>query len=70
MIERGNRLALYLLMTPFLLWLLLLIILPHVQMLNISVQDRAIGGATRSAWTTTRRFSLNPFTGARLCERQ
>lgn len=46
MIERGNRLALYLLLTPFLLWLLLLIILPHAQMFNISVQDRAVGGAT------------------------
>ncbi|EOD78245.1 Spermidine Putrescine ABC transporter permease component PotB [Grimontia indica] len=45
MIERGNRLALYLLLTPFLLWLTLLIILPHVQMFNISIHDRVVGGA-------------------------
>ncbi|MDD1780343.1 ABC transporter permease [Enterovibrio sp. ZSDZ35] len=45
MIERGNRLALYLLLTPFLLWLTLLIILPHAQMFNISIHDRAVGGA-------------------------
>ncbi|WP_325895193.1 ABC transporter permease [Grimontia sp. NTOU-MAR1] len=44
MIERGNRLALYLLLTPFLLWLTLLIILPHVQMFNISIHDRVVGG--------------------------
>ncbi|MBV7298208.1 ABC transporter permease [Enterovibrio paralichthyis] len=46
MIERGNRLALYLLLTPFLLWLVLLIILPHVQMFNISIHDRIVGGDT------------------------
>ncbi|WP_407333334.1 ABC transporter permease [Enterovibrio sp. 27052020O] len=46
MIERGNRLALFLLLTPFLLWLLLLIILPHLQMFSISIHDRAVGGAT------------------------
>ncbi|KXF82949.1 ABC transporter permease [Enterovibrio coralii] len=44
MIERGHRLALYLLLTPFLLWLTLLIILPHVQMFNISIHDRVVGG--------------------------
>ncbi len=60
MIERGNRLALYLLMTPFLLWLLLLIILPHVQMLNISVQDRAIGGATAFSLDNYATFFTEP----------
>lgn len=44
MIRNGKQLGLYLFLTPFLLWLLLLILLPHLQMLNISLSDRAIGG--------------------------
>lgn len=36
----GRRLALFLLLTPVVLWLGLLIVLPHVEMLTISLRER------------------------------
>ena len=36
----GSRLALFLLLTPVVLWLGLLIVLPHVEMLTISLRER------------------------------
>lgn len=35
-----SRLSLWLLLTPFLLWIVLLVILPHLQMLRVSFQVR------------------------------
>jgi spermidine/putrescine transport system permease protein len=40
MTRTHNRLALYLLLTPVVLWLGLLIVLPHVEMLTISLRER------------------------------
>jgi spermidine/putrescine transport system permease protein len=38
--QAGRRLALFLLLTPVVLWLGLLILLPHVEMLTISLRER------------------------------
>ena len=36
----AGRLSLWLLLTPFLLWIVLLVLVPHLQMLRVSFQVR------------------------------
>lgn len=55
-----NRLALFLLLTPVVLWLGLLIVLPHVEMLMISLRERVSSGVYRFSLKHYEAFFTEP----------
>ncbi len=55
-----KKFGLYLLLTPFVLWMTLLILLPHGQMLNISLHERLVGGETLFSWKHYTEFFTEP----------
>ncbi|MCL6272060.1 ABC transporter permease [Sansalvadorimonas sp. 2012CJ34-2] len=59
-ISTGPRLGLYLLLTPLLLTLALLILFPHLEMLNISLRERISYGVYKFSLTNYGEFFTEP----------
>ena len=58
--RHGNRLAFYLLLAPVVLWLGLLIVLPHVEMLTISLRERVSSQVYRFSLKHYEAFFIEP----------
>ncbi|MGY0216030.1 ABC transporter permease [Endozoicomonadaceae bacterium StTr2] len=56
----GKRLALFLLLTPLLLYLFLLILLPHLEILNISLRERVSYGVYKFSLASYQEFFSEP----------
>ncbi len=55
-----NKLALFLLLTPLLVWLLLLIVIPHLDMMLISLQERVAAREYRTSFSNYIEFFSEP----------
>lgn len=56
----GSRLGLWLLLSPFLLWLFLLILLPHIDMVTISLRERVAAREYAFSWSHYASFFQEP----------
>lgn len=58
--SNGSRLGLWLLLAPILLWLTLLILLPHLDLLSISLRERVAAREYAFSWANYSAFFTEP----------
>lgn len=58
--EAGRRLGFFLLVTPILLWLVLLIVIPHIDMFLVSLRERVGVGKYETSFANYRTFLEEP----------